>query len=92
MDPNSQDTSKYLRLLRLQRLYKLMRLFRVVKLVKTHQFGGYILDFVEKFKVGVTTSRILKLFVFAFLCTHIFSCIFYFSATMYDFADNTWVS
>lgn len=63
-----------------------------MKLIKGAQFRAYALSFVDKFKIGVTSARILKLFVFSFFVTHLFSCLFYLSARMYDFADNTWVT
>jgi hypothetical protein len=91
-DVHSTATAKYLRLLRLQRLYRLLRLFRVVKVVKTRQFGGYLKQIADKFDVGVSTGRILKLFILSFFITHLFACFFYLCARMYDFRDNTWVS
>lgn len=64
----------------------------MVKLIKAAQFSNYVASLLDTLDIGVTAGRILKLFVFSFFVTHLFSCLFYLSARMYDFADNTWVT
>ena len=52
----------------------------------------YAQQFVDKFEVSRSVSRILRLFIFSVLITHLFACFFYMSARMYEFDDNTWVA
>lgn len=89
-DGNGQN--KLLRLARLQRLYKLFRIFRIIKLIKITKYQGLLYKLVAKFEISSSMTRVLIVNISALFLVHLFSCFFFLSAKMNDFADNTWVA
>lgn len=88
---NNSGQNKLFRLARLQRLYKLFRIFRVIKLFKISKYQGLLRKLVAKFDINPSMTRVLVVNVSALFLVHLFSCFFFLSAKMNDFAENTWV-
>lgn len=88
----SQKYNNLLRLARVPRMYKLFRVARILKAFrhyKDHKMLERIQDCLQ------LNSRLYKLIKFLFsvlLCVHIAGCFWYFSARVYDYGVNTWVS
>lgn len=71
--------------------YNFVRIFRLLKLIKIQKYLPSLDKQIKKLNVNSSVSRICLILVAAAFMVHIFACIFYLTAKMYDFAEDTWV-
>jgi hypothetical protein len=71
--------------------YNFVRMFRLLKLIKIQKYLPSLDKQIKKLNVNSSVSRICLILVAAAFMVHIFACIFYLTAKMYDFAEDTWV-
>ncbi|CAG9334631.1 unnamed protein product [Blepharisma stoltei] len=80
-----------IRLLQVPKLYRLLRIIRIFKML-THCKRSEMVDKIQEFlglKQGITK---LSTFLFSiFICIHVISCLFYYSAKLEGFYYGTWV-
>jgi len=83
---------RIIRVLRFNRLYKMFQFYKnsdtIKKLIQLKSVD-YIL---KKLKLNAGITRLINTLFIVLVLSHIFACIFYYSAKINNFAEDTWIA
>lgn len=89
---NTKSANKFIKFLRLPRLYKLLRLSRLFKLINSDSQSEFIIKVQDYLRIRNSVSRFFKGIATVLIAIHIISCMWYYSAKLENFAEDTWVT
>lgn len=87
----NSGVNKLARLARIPRLYRLFRILRIFKIFKLFKYNKKFNQWFGYLNLGANATQMLKLLFFGAFLIHLFSCLWFLTAKLYDFSDDTWV-
>ena len=69
----------------------MLRIFRVFKILKVAKYQAHIFKLIDMLNFQPTHSRIIVIVIGAMFLVHISACLYYLSARMNNFGNDTWV-
>ena len=79
------------KLVRITRLYKVLKITKLVKWIKVKNNYGMMMKLQDIFGVKHSVLQMIVTCFSILLCVHVISCLWCFSATIYDYGPETWV-
>ena len=80
------------RLIRVPRMYKLFRVVRILKAFRHYKDNKLLEKCQDCLQLNSRLYKLLKFLCSVLLCVHIAGCFWFFSARLYDYEPDTWVT
>ena len=90
-DSGTQQTNKFVRFVKLPRLYKLFRMTRLLKLLNSQKTQDVFVKMQDFLSIKHSATRFFISITSIIISVHISSCLWYFTAKIYEFSPDTWV-
>ena len=87
-----QKYNNMIRLARVPRMYKLFRVVRILKAFRHYKDHKMLEKCQDCLQLNSRLYKLIKFLFSVLLCVHIAGCFWYFSAHLYDFEPDTWVT
>lgn len=83
---------RLIRILRFVRIYKLFRYYENTSTIKKIIQLKFIDTVLKKLRMNAGISRLINTLFIVLMLSHIFACIFYYSAKLNNFKEDTWIA
>lgn len=90
-DTKTQQTNKFVRFIKLPRLYKLFRMTRLLKLLNSQKTQEVFVKMQDFLSIKHSATRFFISITSIIISVHISSCVWYYTAKIYEFSPDTWI-
>ena len=87
-DSSALGNTKMLRIMRLPRLLRFLKMAKLIRFLKEGGKNSQILDLIMKNKI---IKEVIKILVAILMTTHLFSCVWFYQAKLWNFPPESWV-